>query len=328
MPIVSALVDPVREFFTLSRAEKVVRSHVPADQARATSYLAGAQARAWAARRALHALPAAVLLREALVLYLRAKQVLAGLDDSRPLTQEGLAELLGPVPAEAASPRAAAAADDERVRSALVASDPLHLDRLAPDEIERTRWALDRACTAASKGVEVRSLVHLWGLRWGRRLGVLLLVGYTGIAWARATFGPIDVALGKPVHASSRRPGTPDGHELVDGDVGTSFGIHTNTEDEPHIVIDLQGDFTVDKVVVYNRVDGWFDDSLPLVVEVSVDGVHYDEVGRREQHFDADPPWVLPAQGRVAHFVRLRVARHSYLTLSEVEVIGRPKNKK
>ena len=72
-----------------------------------------------------------------------------------------------------------------------------------------------------------------------------------------------------------------------------------------------------------NRVDGWFDDCLPLVVELSRDGVKWEEIGQREDHFGTDPPWIVNAGGRMATQVRLRVARKSYLALSEVEVFGK-----
>jgi hypothetical protein len=329
MPFVSVLTTAqggfltLAEFFTLRRAAESVRRYPPLQHGRLRSYVAGADARIVAGRRASTALTAAVLLREGLVLLLRSAEVARGRDDAGPLSAERLSELLGTVPADPASARTASA-DDARVREALLAVDPLYLDRLDPDDIEATRWALDRACVAARKKVEPRSLVHLRGLRWGRMAGVLLIAGYAAFAWLRPRLGPVDVALGKPVHASSRHAGGPDGRDLVDGDVGTSYAVLTNTEDDPNVVIDLQGLFTLDRVVVYNRVDGWFDDSLPLVVECSTDGTRYDEVARREQHFDADPPWVVPARGRIARYVRLRVARRSYLALSEVEVFGRP----
>jgi hypothetical protein len=323
MPIVTALFDPVREFFSLRRAEQTVRGYGSEQHVRVKEYADAADARVLAARSA-PALPAVALLREALLLLLRSAELSRGLDEPGPPTTDRLAKVLPYVPADPADPRSKSE-DEARVRDALFSRDDLYLDRLPPEELERTRWALDRACSAARRGVEVRSVANLRGLRWGRRAAVLLLAGYATFGWVRGKVGPVDVALGKPVHASSRRPATPDGHGLVDGDVGTSFAIHTNEENEPNVVIDLQGEYTLDRVVVYNRVDGWFDDCLPLVVEVSLDGARYEEVGRREQHFDADPPLVVPARGRMAHFVRLRVTRRSYLALSEVEVFGKPR---
>jgi hypothetical protein len=115
----------------------------------------------------------------------------------------------------------------------------------------------------------------------------------------------------------------PDGKELVDGTIGTSYGLETNTEDSPNVVIDLLGEYRVDRVEVYNRVDGWFGDCLPLVVELSRDGTTYEEIGRRDTYFGTNPPWLVPANGRGARYVRVRVARHSYLALSEIEVFGK-----
>jgi hypothetical protein len=325
--LLSGVFDPVREFFTLRRAERTVRAYVPAQQARVKAYYDAGEARLLAARRMLPAVPAAALLREALGFYVRASQASRSPDlDDVPLDERHLAAVLPEVPADPVSDEARSE-DDARVRAALLATDPLYLDRLAPGEIERARSALDRACGLLRHGIEVRSTAHLWGLRWGRVAAIFVLAAYATIAWVHAKYAPVNVALGKPVHASSRRAGTPDGHDLVDGDIGNSYGVQTNTEENPSVVIDLEGPYSIDRVNLHNRVDGWFDDSLPLVVEVSLDGLHYDEIGRREQHFDANPPWVVEGRGRPARYVRVRVARRSYLALSEVEVFGRARTR-
>lgn len=175
----------------------------------------------------------------------------------------------------------------------------------------------------ARRRIEARSLANLRGTRWGRAAAVLVLLGYAAFAAIRALVVPPNIALDKPVHPSSRKAGTPDGHELVDGDMGTTVGLVTNTEESPSVVINLQNKFWISSVKVHNRQDGWFDDCLPLVVELSQDGVHWDTIGRREQHFEANPPWVVDGGGRPAHFVRLRVDRKSYLALGEVEVYGK-----
>jgi hypothetical protein len=168
--------------------------------------------------------------------------------------------------------------------------------------------------------VEARTLVNVRVTRWARWAALAVVVAYAALVVLRATVLPKNIALNKPVHPSSRKVSPPDGKELVDGDVGTSFGVHTNVEDSPNVVIDLQDKFWIDSVKVHNRVDGWFDDCLPLVVELSVDGTKWDEIGRRGDHFDA---WVVSGRGKPANFVRVRVDRKSYLALSEVEVYGK-----
>jgi hypothetical protein len=316
----SGSLSPIREFFTLRGAERTIRAYAPAQHARVHDHAEAADRRLWSGRRVTHAVAAAILLRGAVTHYLYAAA--CARDSGADLDSLDLAGAIPSLPPDPARPRAEPT-DDARVRAALSSRDSLYFDGLSAEDAERTRWALDRAATLVRRGVEARSLTNVRGARWGRLAALLLLVGYATFAITRATIVPKDIALGKPVHPSSRKHNPPDGHELVDGEIGTSFGIHTNTEDSPNVVIDLQARYWIDSVKVYNRVDGWYDDSLPLVVELSQDGTQWDEIGRREEHFDANPPWVVNGRGKPAQFVRVRVARKSYLALSEVEVYGK-----
>jgi hypothetical protein len=150
-----------------------------------------------------------------------------------------------------------------------------------------------------------------------------VVVAWALLAFARAKLLPQDIALGKPVHPSSQKQAPPDGQTITDGSTGTSVGVHTNVEDNPNVVIDLEAPYWLSTLKVYNRMDGWFDDCLPLVAEVSLDGKTYDEIARRDTHFGTSPPWIIDAGGRPGRYVRLRVARKSYLALSEVEAFGK-----
>jgi hypothetical protein len=319
MSIVS-LVDPIREAFTLRDTERAIVAYAPVQHARIRAHVRAARRRERAGRRVVDAVGASVLLREAVTHYLCAAAV-AHDQDARTGELDVVAAMPS-LPPDPARPRAEPP-DDARVREALATRDPLYFDALSAEDAERTRWALDRAASLTRRRVEARTLANVRATRWGRAAAILVLIGYAAFAIARATLMPKDIALGKPVHPSSRKGNAPDGHDLVDGDIGTSVGVHTNTEDNPNVVIDLQGGYWIDKVKVYNRVDGWFDDCLPLVVELSVDGTKWDEIGRREEHFGTDPPWIVDGGGRRAKQVRLRVARKSYLALSEVEVFGK-----
>jgi hypothetical protein len=320
MALAFSFFGPIREFFTLARAEATVRAYAPSQQALVREHADAGGRRLLSGRRTTDAVPAAILLRDAVTHYLLAAALAR--DAGARVLELDLADALPPLPADPARPRAQPT-DDERVRRALSARDPLYFDRLSAEDAERTRWALERAAARVRRSVEARSVTHLRGARWGRWAALALVLLYVGFAVVRATVLPKNIALDKPVQPSSRKVNPPDGHELVDGDVGTSFGVHTNLEDNPNVVIDLQDKYWIDKVSVYNRVDGWFDDCLPLVVELSVDGAKWDEIGRRETSFGASPPWTVSGRGKPAHFVRVRVARHSYLALSEVEVFGK-----
>lgn len=307
----------IAEFFTLRRAERTVRAYLPAQSARVQRHVHAAERRLRAARRVSDGTAAAVLLREAVLQYLIA------LEAARDSTaQEGAAAPLPPLPPDPARPKAEPS-DDARARAAVASRDPLYFDGLAPEDVERARWALDRAGSMLRRSIESRTLAAVRGTRWGRVAAVVVLVLWGALAIARAKLLPKNIAYGKPVHPSSLMVNPPSGRELVDGETGASFGVETREEDNPNVVIDLQGDYWIDTIKVHNRVEGWFDDCLPLVVELSRDGNKWEEIARRDRHFDANPPWIIEAGGRGARYVRLRVARHSYLALSEVEVYGK-----
>lgn len=318
---VATVTAPMREFFTQRRAEQVVRAYTPAQRIRIDELTRAAQARLGAGRRTSHPVAACILLRDAVVRLQQALETARNPDADEDTL--AIRELPMPVlPAEPARPRADPS-DDARVRAALASREPLYFDRLSAEDVERTRWALDRAATLLRRQVEPRSLEHVRATRWGRWAAVGVILTWALLALARAKLLPRDIALGKPVHPSSQKAQPPDGQSIVDGDTGTSFGVHTNTEDNPNVIIDLEAPYWLQTVKVYNRMDGWFDDCLPLVVEVSLDGKAYTEIGRRDTHFGASPPWVVDAGGRAGRYVRIRVARKSYLALSEVEVFGK-----
>ncbi|HEX8796591.1 MAG TPA: discoidin domain-containing protein [Polyangiaceae bacterium] len=317
MSFVRPLIDPLAEFFTLRRAERTVRAYAPTQSERVRKHVHAADRRLRAGRRVTDAAAAAVLLREAVLQYLIAME--AARDATAP---EGAAASLPSLPPDPARPKADPS-DDARVRAAIASRDPLYFDGLSTEDVDRTRWAIDRAGAMLRLRIESRTLVAVRGTRWGRVAAVVVLVLWAAAAFARAKLLPKNIALGKPVHPSSLASSVPSGPELVDGETGASYGFKTREEDNPSVVIDLESPYWIDTIKVHNRVDGWFDDCLPLVVELSRDGNKWEEIARRDRHFDANPPWVIEAGGRGARFVRLHVARRSELALSEVEVYGK-----
>ncbi|MDP9002472.1 MAG: discoidin domain-containing protein, partial [Myxococcota bacterium] len=316
------MTNALSEFFTLARAERAAREFAPPQYERIRTYHDAGERRLLAGRRVTQPISAAVLLREAVLCYLLAAEIARdekATDES--LAARDLGEAMPELPAEPMRPDAIPS-DDARVRAALAARDVPYFDRLSGEDAARVRWALDRAASMLRKGVEVRSIASIRGERWGRIAALGVLFVYAAIAGVRALVVPRNVALHKPVVASSVWYTPADGQDIVDGDIGTSFGIHTQMEESPNVVIDLLDNYRVQRVKVHNRVDGWYDDCLPLVVELSTDGKTYAELARRDDHFDSDPPWIAEAGDKLARYVRVRVARKSYLALSEVEVFG------
>jgi hypothetical protein len=318
-----SLFAPIREWFFLGEAERTIRGYTTAQHALVRAHYDAGLDRFRAANGIVEAVSASVLLREGirhLLLSRAAAQDPRADGDS--LAHIDLAAALPELPADPDRPDVSPG-DTERARSALASSDPLYFDRLAPEAAEATRTALERALSSLRHQVEPRTVAYVRGSRRGRLAAAAVLGLYVVYRITAAMLLPPNIALNKPVHASSYRVNPPDGHELVDGDIGPTYGIHTANEDSPRVTIDLLGVHKLRTVKVHNRGDGWFDEGLPLVVEVSVDGQNYEPIGRREEHFDRDPPWVIDAGRHPARFVRLRGDRPgSYIALSEVEVFG------
>jgi hypothetical protein len=161
----------------------------------------------------------------------------------------------------------------------------------------------------------------------------LLLVG--GLIWAVSRVGTAkNIAPGKPVQMSSRRPNCPAGSGeggmppsgAVDGNKAGSYDVCTNFEVHPWLMIDLQENRKLSKAIVYYRGDccqGAFD--LPAVLELSEDGTNFTEVGRRTTAYSNQDPWTVPLDGKRAKTVRLRVDSNEprELVLTEVEIYAR-----
>jgi hypothetical protein len=305
---------PIGEFFLLRRAEERVRRYSPAQYARVAAHREAGGKRARAARRAGDPVSAAVLYRDALLAYARADAAAQGEDAGGELRTADLALRLPLVPMDAVDP---STDDTSRVRRAVAAEDPLFFDTLGREELDRVVAAMDRAVVAARRGIEARSVTHLRGARIGRIAGCVLLLLAVGVHLARAWLRP-DIALGKPVKISSFLIGKPE--LLVDGDIGTSFAVATTRTENPWLSVDLGSPHPIGTIDVYNRVDGYVDDSLPIVIETSLDDAHWTEVGRRDTTFGAYPPWTVHPGRMPARFVRARSLVRTTFALSEIAV--------
>jgi hypothetical protein len=339
-PLSLSWLDRIGEFFRLGAAEAQVRKRRPDQQQRIEAYLAAGDRRSRVARRVDDPLAASLLMREAALAYLRAAAIAPDAhaeDDTSgrgdvsaestanisvgrdPFALETLARRVVQVPADPVDPEPER--DAERVRAAIRSPDPLFFESLDGPELDRTRAALDRALSPLRDRAGARSLAAVYGTRYGRMAGVALLLGFILFRVVRTTLWP-DLAAGKPVSASSILPGSPDGHDLVEGGMGTSYAIATATQDAPWVSVDLMRVHKITQIEVYNRVDGWFDDDLPLVLQTSVDGVTWDDVARRDTTFGHDPPWTVRLERKPARYVRVHGVGRIYIALSRLRVYG------
>ncbi|MGC4092461.1 MAG: discoidin domain-containing protein [Polyangiaceae bacterium] len=126
-----------------------------------------------------------------------------------------------------------------------------------------------------------------------------------------------DVAAGKPWSISSRYPAGCTSPEQHCAD-SPGFFFHTNEEQDPWIVLDLQQSTQISGVRVTNRSDCCSERAIPLVVEVSEDQNHWNEVVRRTTDFGTWKGSFAPVKAR---YVKLHTPRHTLLHLQEVRVL-------
>jgi hypothetical protein len=309
-----SLLSPNSEFFFLRDAESASRRLEPSQRSRVAALQDGAELRVRSARRAGDPVAAAILFREALLAYARARAVAQGKDAPADPPARALAERLPLVPPDVVEP---SAEDTARVRHAVAATDPLYFDAMDRAELGRVVGAMARAVAVARRGVEARSLTNVRGTRVGRAAGTALLLLVVAAHAARAWIRP-DLALGKPVRVSSLLGGKPE--SLVDGDIGTSYAVATTSQENASMTIDLESPRAIATIEVYNRVDGWFDASLPVLLEISLDGTRWNQIARRDTTFSAFPPWTVHIDRTVTRFVRARSLNHEAFALSEIKI--------
>jgi hypothetical protein len=312
--------EVLREFFFLEQAERTSAASTVSQLDSVRAYEEAARRRLSAAR----ALRDPTEHRVALSLYrsaalLQIAALLASRDPTlqvEQLTPEGLLERLG-------GAVEGATREVESLRSVLTASDPFGVERLPT---EATLRAVASATARLSTLIELRSPTHLCWISRIRLAGAALAVLLMTVWFARWVLLPPNVALHKPARASSTNINTqPAG--VVDGETNGQFGYHSQQEDQPWVSIDLERPYNLKMVNVVGRGDGWYDQSIPLVLEVSDDGKAYRPVARRTIPFSEDAPWTIDLDGVKAQFVRLRADHYGYLVLGEVAVYGVPSTK-
>src|SRR5260370_173371 len=132
------------------------------------------------------------------------------------------------------------------------------------------------------------------------------------------------IARNHPVPLSSVCPGT---HArpgaLVNGILEYSYGAHTDVQDDPWILLDLERPRRIGKIAVHNRGDGYFSECLPLILEVGTDGSSFKQLAVRETVFSRTDPWVLDRLDETVRYIRLRTTGRTYIALTELAAYSR-----
>jgi hypothetical protein len=168
--------------------------------------------------------------------------------------------------------------------------------------------------------IEANRLGRTLFARWSRVIAVAvalaLALGFSGKWVSKKLDGP-NLAAKAVVTTSSQFPGQGVDHSLlVDGDPDT-LGFHTLDGGQQWVVIDLGKVRKFNKVVVYNRPDGYEERAVPLKVEVSTDNVNYKQVAERKETFDK---WTAKGLHAEARYVRLKNTPPNFFHLAEVEI--------
>jgi hypothetical protein len=193
---------------------------------------------------------------------------------------------------------------------------------LSEDERESFATALHDVVMRLAEPLEFEA--HRLGralfARWSRVIGlalVLVVGGGVGGKWLAKKLGKPNIALKAQVTVSSQFPGQGTDHSLlVDGDPDT-MGFHTMDGGQQWVVIDLGKARKFDKIVVYNRPDGYEERAVPLKIEVSNDNTNWTQIAERKETFDKWTVKGLKAEGR---YVRLKNTPPNFFHLGEVEI--------
>ncbi len=174
-----------------------------------------------------------------------------------------------------------------------------------------------RATLADESGVAAISRLRTHArVRLGGVFALLVSVIVGGIFAAHGYRAWRDLARGKPWStSSSAMTCEPARHRC--GTASTDILFHTKEEDNPWFQVDLGAARRITKVEIRNRRDCCPDRAIPLVVETSLDGAQWIEVGRRTDSFFE---WTAQFPPREARFVRARALRVTILHLRGLRV--------
>jgi len=315
LPAVRRALDTLDRWVLMRHAEAVAEAR-PATQLEKASALHTAAETRRDAALGHRGIPALVLARAAVALYLEAA-VMALADDAPPGGASTEApwelydalvrrDLVDPVPAPLEAARRGSAA-------ALSADDDF------AEHGEPGTDAVLELATFLANAVDVRAPVRIRRERRLRQItlavaGVLLVAELI----AHRPRGP-NLALHGGVVASSRRIGSGPPASLTRGTIEGATSFSTKDEPDPWVTLDLVTPHRVHEVTLVNGPDHE-DESLPLRVETSVDGSTWVDAATRTTHFSEAESAVLSFSSRSARFVRIHGRGGGAIYLEEVEV--------
>jgi len=254
------------------------------------------------------ALPVSMaLLREAGALLLRALAVDSG--HAVPLEPGAAWRTLGDLaPAVVCPPELATLLTDP---------DPMVFERVATPVA--LRQSLDDLVSELRALLEIRP-PRVRRLEGARQVLVgVVLGGALLFAGGRQLFTPRDVARGKRVSTATAPEGAAS-HPLVDGEIHHPFAAVG-----AWVQVDLQAEHVVSSIRVLHRRDCCFNENLPYLLELSLDGKTWTVLARKTGEFLPNDAWNVRGRDAHARYVRVRAEMPGTLVaLSSLEVRGKP----
>jgi hypothetical protein len=137
-----------------------------------------------------------------------------------------------------------------------------------------------------------------------------------------------NIALGKPAIQSSLSGWSTKlgAGQAVSGVMPDYYAIHTENELNPWWMVDLEYNYRIEKIVIHNRVDGFWERARTCQVDISKDGESWRTVHSGIAYFlggKKGAPLQLPLMRKEsARFVRVSLRGKEFLHLSQVEVFA------
>jgi len=196
----------------------------------------------------------------------------------------------------------------------------IHLDAAGRRRAARTlgRTAQHLIGSFASDREKIERLRFQRWLRIGPALLTLVALLGLGARWLGNHRQQDNLAFHRPVIASSTLDvAYRSSDRLVDGNV-SNVGFHTTPEDpNPWAMVDLGSSKRFSRVVMYNRADCCQERQVPMVLEVSADGVRFERLAERQVKFDK---WTVQGLRATGRYVRFRLEGTGMFHLAEVAI--------
>jgi hypothetical protein len=211
----------------------------------------------------------------------------------------------------------------QAARELLSQRNPLKFDDFSPADLSASRETIDPTLQWLRDLIEPRTLGELTRAGVARiATAVAATVGCVFVlSWLVAlALRPPNVALNRPVTASSQWPGSSAPAGATNGEIETAYGAATNSENNPWIRVDLTEPYNLHSITVHQRADGHHAQGFPMCVDISENEKDWAELGCRTDPSAGD--WTTSTKRR-ARYVRVRSVGVKLLALTEIEVRGR-----